>query len=441
MLSTTRRHFLTIATTAFLAAMTTMGCSSDTTTTSSSPQPGTGQVEIFSWWTAGGEEEALKVITDDFKTRYPKATLINAAVVGGSGTKAREELKKRMSDNLPPDTFQAHGGRELIGTYVRPRGITDDSANKMEDLTFLFTEQGWLSAFPKQLIDIVSFEGKIYSVPVNIHKGNSVFYNKKVFADNNITPPKTFADLYTVATALQAKGITPIAIGTRDSWPITMIFDNIILAKGGAAFFKDYFAGKKAADDPVIKDSLEEMKKVIDIMNTDSATLSWDDAADRVAKGTAAMTFMGDWAKGFFTSEKGGKLVPDQDFGEFNSPGTDNAFVVVTDTFGLPKGAPARANAVALLKVVGDKTVQTNFSLKKGSIPARKDIDASSFDSIGKATIQEFATADLVPSFAHGSAADEEFATPINSAIATFFKDKDSDKLLGVLRTNFARLR
>src|SRR4029077_17081649 len=97
--------------------------------------------------------------------------------------------------------------------------------------------------------------------------------------------------------------------------------------------------------------------------------------------------------------------------------------------------------AIELLKVIGSPKVQVSFSLVKGSIPARKDVDASQFDSIGQKTIQDFASNDLIPSLAHGSAADAGYTTAIGTGMAAFFVDHDVDKMLGVLRTNYAQLQ
>ncbi len=41
---------------------------------------------------------------------------------------------------------------------------------------------------------------------------------------------------------------------------------------------------------------------MMEFVNDDHAALSWDQAAQLVADGDAAMTIMGDWAQGYFTS-------------------------------------------------------------------------------------------------------------------------------------------
>ena len=64
-----------------------------------------GEIEIFSWWTGGGEEAALLATIADFEQLYPNIKVINATVAGGAGTNAKAVLKTRMLGGNPPDTF------------------------------------------------------------------------------------------------------------------------------------------------------------------------------------------------------------------------------------------------------------------------------------------------------------------------------------------------
>jgi len=81
---------------------------------------GANEVEIFSWWTGGGEEAGLLAIIDYFNEMYPGVNVINATVAGGAGTNAKAVLKTRMLGGNPPDSFQVHAGMELTDTYVIP---------------------------------------------------------------------------------------------------------------------------------------------------------------------------------------------------------------------------------------------------------------------------------------------------------------------------------
>src|SRR5512137_2608857 len=50
-------------------------------------------VEVFSWWTTGGEANGLQKLIDQFNAAHPDAEVINAAVAGGAGSNAKAVLK------------------------------------------------------------------------------------------------------------------------------------------------------------------------------------------------------------------------------------------------------------------------------------------------------------------------------------------------------------
>src|SRR3989304_5050677 len=67
---------------------------------------GADQVEIFSWWTGGGEAAGLDAMLGVFGTEYPNVEFINSAVAGGAGTNARAVLASRLQAGDPPDSWQ-----------------------------------------------------------------------------------------------------------------------------------------------------------------------------------------------------------------------------------------------------------------------------------------------------------------------------------------------
>jgi glucose/mannose transport system substrate-binding protein len=371
-----------------------------------------GGLEIFTYWTAGGEADGLAAIEAIFNKNYPGITVTNAVVAGGAGSNATAVLATRMSGGNPPDTFQIHGAAELVDTWVQ--------TGYMQPLTQFYKDNGWMDKFPKQLLDLVSYNGDIYSVPVNVHRNGVLFFNKKIFSDNNLTAPTTWDDFFTAADALKAKGITPLALGDKDKWESLQLFEDILLSKLGPTDYRGIWAGTVPWTDSRVTDALTTMAKVLSYVNDDHATLTWDQADGLVLKGTAAMNIMGDWAKGYFTAN-GWK--PGQDFGWAPAPGTTGDFIVVTDTFGLPKSIKDQAAAIDWLKTVGSVEGQDAFNPHKGSIPARVDADKSIYDAYSQSAIADFASNQLVPSEANGPATIPAFLTPITDAISVFTTD------------------
>lgn len=348
----------------------------------------------------------------------------NAAVAGGAGTNAKAVLATRMQGDDPPSTFQVHGGEELNKSWV--------AADKMEPLNDFFEENDWMDKFPQDLIDLVSSDGNIYSVPVNIHRGNVVFYNKEVFEEHGLDVPTTFDDFFDVAEKLQDAGIVPLALGDKEAWTATQVLENILIGTLGPDGYEQLFQGEIEFDDERVVEGIEIFDKMLDYVNEDHASRNWQDSAQLVADGEVAMLNMGDWAKGYFVNDL--NLETNVDFGYFAFPNTDGNFAVITDTFGLPKGVDNPDDVKKFLTVLGSVEGQDAFNPLKGSIPARVDADESKYDDYGKDAMADFTSSRLVPSLAHGSAASEGFLTKVNQAVNIFVTQREVDNLIKALQ-------
>lgn len=379
-----------------------------------------GEVEIFSWWTGAGEEEGLLALIDLFEEEHPDITVENAAVAGGAGTNAKAVLATRMEGNDPPSTFQVHGGEELNKSWV--------AADKMEPLNDLYEENDWMDKFPDELIELVSDDGNIYSVPVNVHRGNPVFYNIEIFEEHDLEVPTTFDEFFEVAETLDDAGITPLALGDKESWPATQIFENVLLGVLGPDDYQALFAGEIDFSDERVVEAAEIFGEMLEYVNEDHASRNWQDSAQLVADGEAAMLNMGDWAKGYFTNDL--DLETNEDFGYFNFPETDGVFQVITDTFGLPKGVDNREDVETFLTFLGSTEAQDVFNPLKGGIPARVDADEDKYDEYGQDAMEAFKESRLTPSLAHGSAASEGFLTEANQATNVFVTQRDVDNFI-----------
>lgn len=374
-------------------------------------------LEIFTYWTAGGEADGLAAIQQVFSAEHPDVKITNAVVAGGAGSNANAVLATRMQGGNPPDTFQIHGGAELVETWVK--------TGFMEPLGKLYQEKGLYQKFPRQLVELVSHQGQPYAVPVNVHRNGVLWFHKKIFADNGLTAPRTWDEFFAVAEKLKAKGITPLALGDKDKWASLQLFEDILLATLGPDSYRQLWAGRLSWTDRRVTQALDTMKRVLGYVNEDHAALTWDQASGRVLRGKAAMNIMGDWAKGYFTAN-GWQVGTDFDWAP--APGTQGSFIVVTDTFGLPKNVKHRQAALDWLATLASVKGQDAFNPKKGSIPARIDADPKNYDAYSRQAMADFAKDALVPSQANGPATAPAFLVPITDAIATFVNDRNVAK-------------
>jgi len=372
-----------------------------------------GKLEIFSWW-AGDEGPALQALIDLYSKENPNVEVVNATVTGGSGVNAKAVLKTRMLGGEPPDSFQVHAGQELIGTWVK--------ADRMEDLTFLFKEKGFMDVFPEGLVKLIGTEEGIWSMPVNIHRSNVVWYKPANLEKWGVKVPTTWDEFFAIAPELSKKGVVPLALA--QNWTANHLWESVALASLGADNWDALWSGKLAFDSSEGVKAWELFGKVLKHTNLDASSLSWQQATDMVHQGRAAFNVMGDWAAGYLSTTL--KLEPGTDFGWAASFGTDGQFMFLADSFGLPKGAPNRDNVLAWLTLLGSKEGSDAFNPLKGSISARTDSDLSKYNAYAKSASADFGKDRIVGSLAHGVAANEGFMNDFASVMEMFLKSKNA---------------
>jgi glucose/mannose transport system substrate-binding protein len=375
-----------------------------------------GNLEIFTWWASGGEAAGLEGMTTEFTTQNPDLTFVNASVAGAAGVNAKGVLVSRMEAGNPPDTFQAHAGEEL-SSYVR--------AGQLEDLTELYKAEGWDKVFPADLIKTITVDGKIYSVPVNIHRANVLWWNPAAAAKAGITKaPGSLDEMIADMEKFKKVGIDGIALAGMGDWAIAHLFDYVLLASMGAEKFNGLWKGTTPWDGPEVSKAIDYLTKILSYGNS-SKSLDWPDAGKLVTSGKAGFFIMGDWASSQWQSEG---LVLGTDYTWAPGPGTDGIYQWLSDSFTLPVGAPNRAAGLAWLKVCGSLAGQDAFNPKKGSIAVRTDSDASKYDDYLKAAMESWKVDTLVGSTVHGVNYGNAGMAALNSAVGKFYTGGAKDK-------------
>ncbi|PDT51228.1 MULTISPECIES: ABC transporter substrate-binding protein [Sinorhizobium] len=385
-----------------------------------------GTIEVLHHWVSQSEVDALNVIRKDLETKGFQWK--DSAVGGMSGANAQQALRSRLTSGDPPGAMQFLGWE---GPQWAEQGV-------VRDLNDLAKEGGWREALPPQLLTFVTSGDAFIAAPINMHRQNWVWANKKIFDEAGIAPPKTWEELIAAGKKLKEKGVTPVAMGD-EAWQIGIIFDALLSDLNGPEFYK-----KVAIDlDPAALNS-PEMTKVFDtlrevrgLVDDNFVGRDWAVATGMVINGEAAMQFMGDWAKGEFLA-KG--LKPNADFYCFATPAKVSSFQYVIDSFGMftVKDETVQKAQVALAETIMDPKVQKGFNLIKGSIPARTDVSVDDFDECAKRGFNERAEAikagSMLGAMTHGFAAKPEFASVFGDVAAQFFvgnmSSEDAVKML-----------
>jgi glucose/mannose transport system substrate-binding protein len=419
-----------------IAALVASACSSSSTATTAPSGAAGGtctaaanatQIEAVSWWTTGGESSGFNAIINKFNCDNPSFFVTNSAIAGGAGSVAQAALQSRVLAGTPPDTFQVHMGHELLDTYVTP--------GYMDNLDDLYSANGWTTQFPKGVLDIVSAQDAAgathyYSVPLDIHRANVLWYNKTVFSANGLTAPTTWDQFFTAADALKAKGITPLAVGDSGIWSNGMLLEDVLIGQLGADKFNGLWKGTTDWASADVTTALTTYQKLLTYVNTDHSSLSWDQAADYLipasagAQPKAAMTIMGDWAAGEFDNKNF------TDYGYAAAPGGAGIYQALADSFGLPTKAAHKDGVKKFLTLLGSAAGQDIFNPYKGSIPANTGAGnppatAKQYSTYQKWAMGEWKTDTIVPSMEHGAAAAPSWKGAVETAVTSFVASPD----------------
>lgn len=370
---------------------------------------GGSEVEVFTWWAQGSEKAGLDALVAQFEKDYPDLTFVNGSVAGGAGSAAKDMLQSRLQAGDPPDTFQAHAGLELAD-YV--------DAGQLEDVSDLYEEYGLTEAFPSDLVDLLTLDDMIYSVPSNIHRSNVVWTNTAVLEAAGIDPTAVPADVEAFIADVEkaaASGVTGLSIGT--TWTQVNLLEAVLMADLGSEGYNGLWTGGTDWSGGEVTTALEHFEALIALTNTDRDGLDWTDATQMQIDGSAAYSVMGDWAVASFQQAE---MTDGEDYGYFPLSGGEPIFGFLADSFTLPVGAPNPDGAKAWLDTISSQEGQVAFSLAKGSIPARTDVDTAEFPAYQQTAIESYAQDAISPSLAHGAATPVAWLNDISDATSKF---------------------
>ncbi|QNK57210.1 extracellular solute-binding protein [Paenibacillus sp. PAMC21692] len=191
-------------------------------------------------------------------------------------------------------------------------------ADLFAPLNEMVEKNGLKDTFQEGILDYYTFDGNLYALPDGNNIG-LVYYNKALFKQAGVEVPTTFEGMVEAAKTLKAAGITPIAIGEKDSWTGSFLFMNVLLRTNGPGFLQDVADGNKTFNDPAFAEAVDAFQSLVQVGAFQEGATSFDyNAGENLFKtGKAAMYYMGSWATGGIETSEVNK---DDNIGVFKFP-------------------------------------------------------------------------------------------------------------------------
>jgi glucose/mannose transport system substrate-binding protein len=424
-----RRTLVAVVAAATASLLVLTGCASGSGQSSDPNNP--NQVEAITWWTTGVEKTALADLVGEFKKANPDLQFIDASVRGAGGAKARQAIAARLDAANPPDTFQAAAGGALTD-YV--------ADGDLQDLTAFYAENGLNDVYRAALIDLMSVDGKVYSVPTDIHRVNVLWTNNGLLRDAGIDPAVAPANIEAWIADLEkvrASGMQyPLALG--NDMTQVQLFETVVIADMGAVLYQNLWKSTKNWEGAAMKKAIAHYGRLLEYTDPGQGSDEWLDSTRSVVDGKAAYVMMADYALSAF--QQAGYITGKQ-YSAIPTPGSVGVFDFFADSFTLPVGAVHDKAARAWLLTVSSAEGQKALSLTKGSIPARTDTDKADYPPYQQTAIASLQLDTVVPSIAHGIAASPAWTDAITDAVVKFGSDGHTEALAnGLIKAAHAAL-
>jgi raffinose/stachyose/melibiose transport system substrate-binding protein len=251
---------------------------------------------------------------------------------------------------LPTELKKTQGGPDIV--QLKPYGPIQSliEAGNLTPLDGQVDVNGW----PANVLQAAKGkqDGKLYGVPYALQT-LQVLYNKKIFADQGLQPPTTWAQFTAACDKLKKAGITPLSTSGLQPWVLAI--DHQIFGAtryGGDDFANAVLAGKKNFTDPDYLASLDVTAKLKPYYPDKVTAVDYPDAQTLFTSGKAAMYPGGSYEVGPFT-----KTNPDLQIGFFDAPPPPGAKIdhaltsgYVDGSYGVNAHSGHRTEAIELAK-------------------------------------------------------------------------------------------
>ena len=381
-----------------------------------------GTVNVYHWWTAGGEKDAIESVVSVFGEIYENIEAKSNAIPGGAGGAMVMKVKVLQQTGKSPEAFQAHPGQE-----IQPYLDADLLLNLNEVWEYGELEDRAIAG----IVDMcTASDGNHYVVPIGIHKTNIILYNIHVFEKYDVAIPDhediTWEEFWAICDELAAKmpeGEYPLDLGDQKGWPACQVFENILLGTN-PQYYEDFINGNYSVEN--LTEVMETYTKLMDYVAPDHNSRDWYHTTGSMVNGTYAMQIMGAWAQPLMTNMD---QVYGEDYGVFTFPGTAGWFGMCVDGFVVSNDSANVEGGVRWAYSVCTQDVQEYFSGLKESISPYNDTPDDVYNELTLHFKEQLLDENtkVYPSITHGTAIPWSASTSLQTQIQEYATSSSHD--------------
>jgi raffinose/stachyose/melibiose transport system substrate-binding protein len=264
--------------------------------------------------------EFMNTFNEQFQAKYPNIT-VDMAVVNANELSTVTQTRLTANDVDVIDIFGfSNQAQPYMQNVTPPNWQTLIDAGLLLDLT----DQPFIKNYDEAAIkDAGTYNGKVYQVNLGRVSYSGVYYNKDLFAANNVAVPTTWSELVAACETFKAAGIECMTAGGKDGWPIFVGAYGLIgsIYPDQAELVEGLWTGSTKWNEGKALEMWSRMQTYAsEMMEPGASGIAGDAAPGRFASGAVAMFPGGTWYASAIEAAQ-----PDFAWGYIPFPGSDNA--------------------------------------------------------------------------------------------------------------------
>jgi raffinose/stachyose/melibiose transport system substrate-binding protein len=267
------------------ALVTLTACGNAGTTNQSQPQattatdaPVTLTME-YNWSTPNVDNQVYKARIQKFMELNPNIKIEAQDI---PSAQYRTKLRTEAAGNSMPDMFILYPRIEM-NPYIQA-----DVLMPIDEIM-----NTWKGIIPPEALAGYNVNGKQYAIPTKMTFVDIIYYHKDMLSKVGYNEfPKTYTEFLDLVKKLNGTGVTPLAIGNKNRWPMQSTFLSPVVDRiAGTDFLDKVSKGQAKFTDPDFVKSLgiiEELTKA-NAFNADMNTMDEVQVQDYFMQNKAAM--------------------------------------------------------------------------------------------------------------------------------------------------------
>ncbi|PTV95988.1 carbohydrate ABC transporter substrate-binding protein (CUT1 family) [Rhodobacter aestuarii] len=340
------------------------------------------EAEVWTYWASGAEANALTALIGVYDEQYPGAP-IGTRVITGNTAEMRRALQTAFLGGQPPAVYQSGMAQEL-------KSFAD--AGRIAPLDDVVSDVPGFADIADGVRRVVSVDGHLYGVPLNLHVVSNVFYNKAIFDELGLEVPTTAEEFDAVADKIEAAGYQAMGNAGGPGWTLYTFYSFLYNALGQDGYYA-FGSGEIPFTDARVKAALASWTDAYaDHFMDDWTGYTWSDTGAKFAEGEVAMYQMGDWLSAYLADAG---WTEGEQYGFFPAPGMDGGVVMQMDLMALTSGVEGKAAEIGkdFMRAAASPEGQAAFNTVKGSVAANPLASSAGYSAYGQAAFEEIQAA------------------------------------------------